>query len=163
MSKLMAPIKIKVINPLLNELGGLPQKATEGSSAFDVVACIDKAFTLAPGATEVVSSGFAIHINNPKIGAFLFPRSGMATKKGIILANTVGVIDSDYQGEVKVALFNRSPINQEGGEVEINPGDRIAQIVFMPVSPANLVLVEDFELVTARGEGGFGSTGTGHK
>lgn len=147
----LANIKIKVINNKVHEWG-LPKYATEGSAGLDLCACIDKSITINPGERVLVNTGIAIHINDRNLAGFIFARSGLASKKGISLSNGVGVIDSDYINEIKVALVNLGLESQI-----INPGDRIAQFVVMPVVNINWEMVEDLESTSRIG--GFGSTG----
>jgi dUTP pyrophosphatase len=132
----------------------MPSYATEGSAAVDLCACIPDTIGLGPGCVEMIPAGFALDMKSPDIAAMILPRSGLGAKQGVVLANLVGLVDSDYQGEVKVALWNRS------NQVRlIEPMDRIAQLVFVPVVRPVLNQVKDFEVKTQRGEGGFGSTG----
>ncbi|MEO0975046.1 MAG: dUTP diphosphatase [Pseudomonadota bacterium] len=148
------PIALKVLDPRLREFG-LPTLATEGSAGLDVRACIDQTLALAPGATELVPTGFAMHIADPGLAAVLLPRSGLGHKQGLVLGNLTGLIDSDYQGQVYVSMWNRS------SEVrEITPGMRIAQLVLLPVVRATFEEVASFEEHSARGSGGFGHSGT---
>lgn len=145
-------ISLKILNPKIAEF--LPKYATAESAAVDISACIDKPLVLEPNKTILIPSGFAIHINNANFAAVILPRSGLGHKNGIILGNTIGLIDSDYQGEIKVSLFNRS---QE--PFEITPFMRIAQMMFIPVQQVNFLLVDDFAENSQRNIGGFGSTG----
>ncbi len=145
-------ISLKILNPKIAEF--LPKYATVGSAAVDISACIDTPLVLEPNKTILIPSGFAIHINNANFAAVILPRSGLGHKNGIILGNTIGLIDSDYQGEIKVSLFNRS---QEA--FEITPFMRIAQMMFIPVQQVNFLLVDDFAENSQRNIGGFGSTG----
>jgi len=131
----------------------MPQYATGGAAGLDLRACIHSPITLAPGAAELVPSGIAIHLADPGLAAVVLPRSGLGHKHGIVLGNLVGLIDSDYQGQVMVSVWNRS-----GATFTINPMDRIAQLVVVPVVQVKLNVVEDFS-TTERGAGGFGSTG----
>lgn len=151
------PVEIKVVNPLLTELNGLPQRATEGSAAYDIVACIDTVQSLSPGEVFLMPTGFAISIKDKRYGAFLIPRSGRGVKDGLVLANTIGLIDSDYQDEVKVALWNRNS-DESGKIVQIKPGERVAQMLFAPVAEAQWSVVDQFSTDSDR-KGGFGSTG----
>ena len=144
-------IKIKFLEH--NKEKKLPFYATEGSAGMDLSACIDEDIVLAPMQRVLVPTGIAIKLPGSEYGAFLFARSGLATKKGITLANCVGVVDSDYTGEIKVGLIN---LNNE--EFVIKNGERIAQMVIMPVSTAKFTVVDELEQ-TERGAGGFGSTG----
>ena len=143
-------LKIKKVN----ENAIIPKRATQGSAGMDLCACIDAPLTLRGGETAVIPTGIAIALPSNEAGAFVFARSGLAIKHGIGLLNSVGVIDSDYRGEIKVGV-----INQINDPYTIEPGERIAQLVVMPVCPVGAVEVESLD-ETARGEGGFGSTGT---
>lgn len=131
----------------------LPSYATEGSAGMDLFACLRKEVIINPGDIKSIPTGIAIHIADNNIGGFIFPRSGLSTKHGISLVNSVGVIDSDYTGEVICPMINHS-----NAEYVLKPGDRIAQIIFMPIYIANFILTEELE-DTKRGSGGFGSTG----
>ncbi len=147
-------IETKIVNPLIGNSISLPQYATDGSAALDLRACLDAALTVAPGETVTIPSGIAISIHDPGLVAILAPRSGLGVKHGILLANTIGVIDSDYQGEIKIGIRN------QGTEpYSIQPGERICQMLFMPVVQATLRVVEEFSEESLRGEGGFGHTG----
>jgi len=147
-------IETKIVNPLIGNSIPLPQYATDGSAALDLRACLDAALTVAPGETVTIPSGIAISIHDPGLVAILAPRSGLGVKHGILLANTIGVIDSDYQGEIKIGIRN------QGTEpYSIQPSERICQMLFMPVVQATLRVVEEFSEESLRGEGGFGHTG----
>jgi len=146
-------LDVKILDPRLR--GSLPQYATAGAAGLDLRACVDKPVTLAPGAAELVPSGIAIHLGDPGLAAVVLPRSGLGHKHGIVLGNLVGLIDSDYQGQVMVSVWNRS-----GAAFTINPMDRIAQLVVVPVVQVKLNVVEEFA-ASERGAGGFGSTGKG--
>ena len=137
----------------LRENAKIPFRATEGSAGMDLYACIDEPVTLALGEKAVIPTGIAIALPSPELGAFIFARSGLAIKHGIGLLNSVGVIDSDYRGEVCVGV-----INQLSEPYTINPGERIAQLVILPVSLIEPVEVDELD-ETERGAGGFGSTG----
>jgi len=134
----------------------LPSYATDGSAAIDLRACLKEWIGIQPGETVLVGSGIAINIKDPNIVGIIVPRSGLGIKNGIVLANTMGVIDSDYQGEIKIGLFNRSQ-----NQYLVKPGERICQMLFMPVINATLKLVEEFSNATLRGDGGLGHTGRG--
>ena len=149
----MKTLDVKILDPRLR--GSLPQYATAGAAGLDLRACVDKPVTLAPGAAELVPSGIAIHLGDPGLAAVVLPRSGLGHKHGIVLGNLVGLIDSDYQGQVMVSVWNRS-----GAAFTINPMDRIAQLVVVPVVQVKLNVVEEFA-ASERGAGGFGSTGKG--
>ena len=131
----------------------MPTHATEGSAGMDIHACVDEPLQLQPGDTALIPSGFALHIGDAGLAAVLLPRSGLGHKQGIVLGNLVGLIDSDYQGQVFVSCWNRSKQS-----FTINPGDRIAQMVFVPVVQVAFDVVNEFEQ-TNRGAGGFGHTG----
>ena len=136
-----------------------PKYATDGAAGLDLHACISEPITLTAGnPSTLISTGLAIHVANPNVAFIIIPRSGLGHKQGAVLGNGVGLVDSDYQGPVMVSLC----IRPGHGPVTINPGDRIAQIVFLPVIKAEFVEVEDFSANTERGVGGFGSTGVGH-
>jgi dUTP pyrophosphatase len=132
-----------------------PAYSTAGAAGLDLRACVDSPITLGPGASELVPSGIAIHLADPGLAAIVLPRSGLGHKHGIVLGNLVGLIDSDYQGQVMVSLWNRSK-----EAFTINPMDRIAQLVVVPVVQVKLNVVEEFA-TSRRGAGGFGSTGKG--
>jgi len=131
----------------------LPQHATAGSAGMDLRACIDAPLVLKAGAAELIPTGISIYIADPDLAAVLLPRSGLGHKSGIVLGNLVGLIDSDYQGPLMVSVWNRGT-----APFTINPGDRIAQMVFVPVVHVDFDVVEDFS-ATSRGAGGFGSSG----
>ena len=146
-------VDIKILNQRINKDFGVPQYETEGSAGIDLRACIDSPINLAPGQTELIPSGIAIHINDPTLAAVILPRSGLGHKQGLVLGNLVGLIDSDYQGQVFISCWNRG--NQL---ILIEPGLRLAQMVFVPIQQVDFRVVEEFEM-TDRGEGGFGHTG----
>ena len=150
----MQKIQLKVLDPRLAETFGLPAYATDGSAAMDIRACLEEPLTVKPDACELIPTGLAVHIDDPDICAVLLPRSGLGHKHGIVLGNLVGLIDSDYQGEVKVSCWNRS-----SSDFRIEPGDRIAQMAFLPVVKVNFEIVDSFEK-SDRHHGGFGHTGT---
>lgn len=147
-------LKLKALSPKLGKEIPFPSYATAGSAGMDLRACIDAPLTIAPGQRVKIPTGFAIALPSPDWVAYLFARSGLGIKSGITIPNCVGVIDSDYRGEVIVALVNLS-----GEEYTVQPGDRVAQLVVMPVVQAQLTVVEELD-ETSRGTGGFGSTGT---
>ena len=132
----------------------LPAYATEGSAGLDLRACLDAPLTLAPNAWQLVPTGIAVYLKDPGYAAMLLPRSGLGHKHGIVLGNLVGLIDSDYQGQLMVSCWNRSDV-----AFTIEPMERIAQMVIVPVVQAQFNLVTEFESPSARGEGGYGSTG----
>ena len=147
----MKSLDVKILDPRLR--GSLPQYATAGAAGLDLRACIDKPVTLAPGAAELVPSGIAIHLADPGLAAMVLPRSGLGTRHGIVLGNLVGLIDSDYQGQLMVSCWNR------GAEpFTIGAGERIAQLVIVPVVQVQLEVVAEFA-ASARGAGGFGHSG----
>ncbi len=147
-------VETKIINPLIGDTIPLASYATEGAAAIDLRACIKEDLCIQPGETVLVGSGIAVNIKDPNIVGIIVPRSGLGIKKGIILANTIGIIDSDYQGEIKIGLFNRSQT-----QYTVKPAERICQMLFMPVISATLKLVREFSNATDRGRGGFGHTG----
>jgi dUTP pyrophosphatase len=147
----MHTIDIKVLDDRMRDQ--LPAYATKGSAGLDLRACIDEPLTLAPGQTQLIPTGLAIHIQNPNYAAVILPRSGLGHKHGIVLGNLVGLIDSDYQGPLMVSAWNRGD-----QPFVIQPLDRLAQLVILPVVQASFNVVESFDIST-RGEGGFGSTG----
>jgi dUTP pyrophosphatase len=148
-------IKLRILDPRIGREFPLPQHATPGSAGMDLRACIKGSLALAPGATELIPTGISIFIADPDLAAVLLPRSGLGHKNGIVLGNLVGLIDSDYQGPLMVSVWNRG-----AAPFTINPGDRIAQMVFVPVVQVGFEVVEDFS-ATGRGAGGFGSSGHG--
>ena len=146
-------IDLKIIDPRIGNDFEIPEYQTSGSAGIDLQACIDEKITIKPGETQLIPSGIAVHINDPGLAAVLLPRSGLGHKKGLVLGNLVGLIDSDYQGEVFISCWNRG-----NSEIDIEPGMRLAQMVFLPVEQVNFNVVEDFE-ESERGSGGFGHTG----
>lgn len=149
----MPLVKLKILDPRVGKEFPLPRGATAGSAGMDIRACLKDPLTLQPGDSALIPSGFAIHLEDPGYAAVLLPRSGLGHKHGIVLGNLVGLIDSDYQGEVLVSCWNR------GKEAfTINPGERIAQMVILPVAHAEFDVVGEFE-ESKRGAGGFGHSG----
>lgn len=146
-------IRLKILDPRLGTDLPLPAYATDGAAGLDLRCLLDAPLTLAPGATTLLKTGLAIHIGDADLAAVILPRSGLGHKNGIVLGNLVGLIDSDYQGELMVSCWNRGQ-----AAFTINPGERIAQLVFVPVVQAAFEIVDDFA-ASARGEGGFGHTG----
>lgn len=144
-------VELKILNPIMADQ--LPAYATPGSAGLDLRACLDQTITLEPGETFLVPTGLAIHLGRPDYAAIILPRSGLGHKHGIVLGNLVGLIDSDYQGELKVSVWNRSQTT-----FTIQPMERIAQMVIVPVAQAAFKIVDEFA-TSERGEGGFGSTG----
>ena len=149
----MKPIEIKILNQTFIEEFGLPQYATEGSAGIDLRACLKEKLEIQANQTELIPTGIAIHIQDPGLAATILPRSGLGHKHGIVLGNLVGLIDSDYQGQLYISCWNRSQFSYT-----INTGDRIAQLVFVPVIKADFVVVDEFNQ-SNRGEGGFGHSG----
>lgn len=146
-------IELKILDRRIGTEYPLPEYATPGSAGLDLRALLDAPLTLLPGQTELIPTGLAIHIGDANLCATILPRSGMGHKNGIVLGNLVGLIDSDYQGQLMISTWNRGQ-----NAFTIQPGDRIAQLVFMPVVQAQFELVEEFD-ATERGEGGFGHSG----
>ena len=146
-------VQLKIVRPQMQER--LPRYATQGSAGLDLHACIERELILQPGQTELIPTGIAIHLADANLAAMILPRSGLGHKHGIVLGNLVGLIDSDYQGELQVSLWNRSQ-----ADFTIAPLDRIAQMVIVPIVQAQFELVDDFAS-SERGAGGFGSTGRG--
>ncbi|ACQ91815.1 deoxyuridine 5'-triphosphate nucleotidohydrolase Dut [Tolumonas auensis DSM 9187] len=149
----MKQIELKILDARIGNEFPLPEYATPGSAGLDLRACLDAAVVLAPGETQLIPTGLAIHIADPGLCATILPRSGLGHKHGIVLGNLVGLIDSDYQGQLMVSVWNRGNTT-----FTIQPGERIAQLVFMPVVQASFNIVDDFD-TSERGEGGFGSSG----
>lgn len=149
----MRKIQLKILDDRIGNAIPLPAHATEGSAGMDLRACIDETITLNPGDTELIPTGLAIHIEDPGLAATILPRSGLGHKHGIVLGNLVGLIDSDYQGQLFVSCWNRGT-----NSFTIEMGDRIAQLVFVPVVQADFEVVENFG-DSERGAGGFGHSG----
>ncbi len=150
----MRSIELKILDPRVGDSIPLPHYATEGSAGVDMRACIDEPLAIAPGETELIPTGLAIHVRDPGLAAVLLPRSGLGHKHGLVLGNLTGLIDSDYQGQVFISCWNRS-----SQSYEISPGERIAQMVFVCVEQVQLEVVDEFE-DSDRGDGGFGHSGT---
>lgn len=146
-------IQLKILDSRIGDTIPLPAYATDGSAGLDLRVCINEPMQIAPQETVLLPTGLSIYIADPKLAAVILPRSGLGHKNGIVLGNLVGLIDSDYQGELKISCWNRS---QE--HFTVNPGDRIAQLVFIPVVQAQFEVVNAFT-ESDRGEGGFGSSG----
>jgi dUTP pyrophosphatase len=147
------PIQLKILDPRLGKEFPLPDYATPGSAGVDLRACVDTVLRIEPGQTVLVPTGMAIHMEDPGLAAVILPRSGLGHKHGIVLGNLVGLIDSDYQGQIMVSCWNR------GTEAfELEPGARLAQMVFVPVVQARFEVVAEFG-ASQRGAGGFGHTG----
>jgi dUTP pyrophosphatase len=149
------PLKVRILDARVGTQLPLPAYATDGSAGMDLRACIDAPVTLAPGQTQLIATGLAIHIDDPGLAAVILPRSGLGHKHGIVLGNLVGLIDSDYQGQLMVSMWNRGQT-----AFVIEPGERIAQLVVVPVVQVQLEVVNDFA-TSARGAGGFGHSGRG--
>ncbi len=146
-------LEVRLIDPRFGTLWPLPEYATSGSAALDLRAALDAPLRLAPGDAALVPSGLAIHLADPALCALVLPRSGLGHKHGIVLGNGTGLIDSDYQGPLLISIWNRGT-----APFAIEPGDRIAQLLVLPIVRAELQVVDTFEL-SARGSGGFGHTG----
>ncbi len=152
---LVRRVRLKILDERLGAEIPLPERGTGGSAGVDLRACLDEPLELGPGACELIHSGLAIHLDDPGLAAVILPRSGLGHKHGIVLGNLVGLIDSDYQGELLISCWNRGEKS-----FRIEPGDRIAQLVIVPVVHADFEVVESFS-ESARGSGGFGHTGSG--
>lgn len=148
------PIELKILDSRIGSEFPLPAYATPGSAGMDLRAMIDTTMTIAPGETQLIPTGIAIHVADPGLAAVILPRSGLGHKQGIVLGNLVGLIDSDYQGPLMVSCWNRSHT-----PFTLEIGDRLAQLVFVPVVQAQFKLVDEFDS-SDRGEGGFGHSGT---
>jgi len=150
----MKQIEVKILDPRVGTEFPLPSYATPGSAGLDLRACLAAPLTVNPGETHLIPTGIAIHIADPTMAATILPRSGLGHKHGIVLGNLVGLIDSDYQGELMISCWNRGQ-----DSFSIQPGDRIAQMMIVPVIQVQLTIVEEFNS-SERGEGGFGHSGT---
>jgi dUTP pyrophosphatase len=148
----MMKLDVKILDPRL--MDQLPQYATPGSAGLDLRACLEAPLTLQPNAWQLVPTGMAIHLADPSYAALILPRSGLGHKHGIVLGNLVGLIDSDYQGQLMVSAWNRSDM-----AFTLEPMERLAQLVIVPVVQAQFNVVNEFDTATQRGEGGYGSTG----
>ena len=151
----MKSIQLKILDRKIGKEFPLPTHATDASAGLDLRACLDKPITLLPNTVELIPTGLSIYIGDPNIAAMIMPRSGLGHNHGIILGNSIGLIDADYQGELKISCWNRSK-----DAFVIQPGDRIAQLVFVPIVRTQFEIVKQFE-ETARGECGFGHSGIG--
>jgi dUTP pyrophosphatase len=149
----MKKLQVKILDSRLGNTIAMPTYATEGSAGLDLRACVEAPMTLEPGQTELIPTGMAIYIEDPSLCAMILPRSGLGHKHGIVLGNLVGLIDSDYQGQLFVSCWNRGDTT-----FTIEPGERIAQLVLVPVVQGDFEIVDEFT-ATDRGEGGFGSSG----
>jgi dUTP pyrophosphatase len=147
------PVQLKILDARLGEEFPLPEYATVGSAGLDLRACVDAPLTIQPGVTELIPTGLAMHLADATLAATILPRSGLGHKHGIVLGNLVGLIDSDYQGPLMVSCWNRGDV-----EYIIQPGERIAQLVILPILKAEFNIVKEFN-ESERGEGGFGSSG----
>jgi dUTP diphosphatase len=147
-------VELKILDPRIGRDLPVPARATAGSAGVDLRACLDAPIDLAPGDCHLISTGLAVHLRDPGLAAMILPRSGLGHKHGIVLGNLVGLIDSDYQGELMISCWNRGTTH-----FRIEPGDRIAQLVIVPVVPVEFEIVAEFA-GTERGAGGFGHTGT---
>lgn len=149
----MLPVELRILDKRLGDSIELPTRATEGSAGLDLRACLKEPLALEPGQSELIPAGFAIHIEDPGYAALILPRSGLGHKHGIVLGNLVGLIDSDYQGEIMISCWNR------GHEIfTVEVGERIAQLVVVPVQQVDFKIVDEFPQ-SARGAGGFGHSG----
>jgi dUTP pyrophosphatase len=149
----MSMVQLKILNPKVGRDFPLPNYATIGSAGLDLRACLDQPLTLSPGSAGLIPTVLAIHISDPQLAATILPRSGLGHKHGIVLGNLGGLIDSDYQGEILISCWNRG-----AKSFTINPGDRIAQMVIVPIVQVRFEVVEEFS-ASNRGAGGFGSSG----
>ncbi|MES2218668.1 MAG: dUTP diphosphatase [Pseudomonadota bacterium] len=151
--ELTTPIQLKILDPRLGTTFPLPRYETQDSAGLDLRACLDTALTIAPGETHLIPTGLSIYIGDPTLAAVILPRSGLGHKSGIVLGNLVGLIDADYQGPLMISCWNRGQL-----AFTIEPGDRIAQLVFLPIARIHFDIVADFTQ-TGRGSGGFGHSG----
>ncbi len=149
----MSKIDVRILDSRIGQQWPLPDYATLASAGMDLRAMLDEPMELAPGSAQLIASGISIHIADPALCAVILPRSGLGHKHGLVLGNLVGLIDADYQGPLMISLWNRS-----ASPVKIEPGDRVAQLVFLPVARVQFSIVQEFT-DSARGEGGFGHTG----
>lgn len=146
-------IQLKILDPRIGKMFPLPQYETQDAAGLDLRACLEEPLTIVPGETHLLPTGISIYIGNPNLAAVILPRSGLGHKHGIVLGNLVGLIDADYQGPLMVSCWNRG-----AAEYTVNPGDRIAQLVFLPIARATFSMVDEF-VATERGQGGFGHSG----
>lgn len=147
------PIQLKILDPRIGTEFEIPDYATDGSAGMDLRACVDQSTTIKPGQTVLIPTGMSIYVADPSLAAVLLPRSGLGHKHGIVLGNLTGLIDSDYQGPLMVSIWNRGE-----SEFTIEPGDRIAQMIFVPIVRAQFEIVDEF-VESERASGGFGHTG----
>ena len=153
----MIDVELKILDDRIRR--SMPAYATPGSAGLDLRACLDSPLTVAPGQTVLIPTGIALHLGDPGYAAMILPRSGLGHKHGIVLGNLVGLIDSDYQGPLMVSCWNRNPTTDDGiGAFIIEPMERIAQLVIVPVQQARFTVVDSFD-ASLRGTGGFGSSG----
>ena len=150
----MRKLQVKILDPRFGSEWELPSYATTGSAALDLRAALDAELTLEPGDCQLIPSGLSIHVDDPSLCALILPRSGLGHKHGLVLGNGTGLIDADYQGPLMISMFNRSQT-----AYSIQPGDRIAQLVIVPIVRVEMEVVDEF-VASDRGEGGFGHTGT---
>ena len=152
----MQAVQVKIINPKITQDSAfaLPSRATDGSAGIDLRACIDEPLTIKAGATHLVGTGLAVYIADPNYAGMILPRSGLGHKHGIVLGNLVGLIDADYQGELMVSIWNRSD-----EDFILNPGERMAQYIVLPIARPKFDVVTEFSDTSARGAGGFGHSG----
>ena len=169
------PVQIKILDDRIATEYGLPKYQSEHAAGIDLVACIDEDLVIAPGETKLIPTGISVFVNDPNFASVILPRSGLGHKQGLILGNGTGLIDADYQGPLMVSAWNRNHALTEVNRISnkpysdtimmvdknviIKPGDRIAQLVFLPIARAIFAIVDGFDSMTERGEGGFGSTG----
>lgn len=154
-------VEVRVLDPRLRDWG-LPDYQSDMAAAIDLHACLDNPLHLSPGSAPVlIPSGIAVYLGSPYVAAMLIPRSGLGHKTGLVLGNLVGLIDGDYTGGVMISAWNRNPAG--GVPIVVRPGDRVAQMMFVPVLRPRFQVVEQFSTVTQRGDNGFGSTGTGRQ
>ena len=147
-------VQLKILDPRVGQQFPLPEHATDGSAGMDMRACLDEPLELAPGDTHLIPTGLAIHMEDSGLAAVLLPRSGLGHKHGVVLGNLVGLIDSDYQGQVFISCWNRG-----SKSYEVQPAERIAQMVFVPIEQVHFNIVDEFD-DSDRGAGGFGHSGT---
>jgi deoxyuridine 5'-triphosphate nucleotidohydrolase len=147
------PVQIRILDPRMGKVFPLPRYETEGSAGLDLRACLDESLTIEPGITHLIPTGISIYIGDPNLAAVILPRSGLGHKHGLVMGNLVGLIDADYQGPLMISCWNRG---QDSYTIE--PGDRIAQLVFLPIARVSFELVSEFE-ESDRGTGGFGHSG----
>jgi dUTP pyrophosphatase len=151
---MLKKIALKILDPRIGKEFPLPNYATPGSAGLDLCACLDQSIELTPGETQLIPAGLAVHIADKQMAAIILPRSGLGHKHGIVLGNLTGLIDADYQGPLMISCWNRSQTTYT-----IHPGERIAQLVIVPVLHAEFEIVTDFSEQSSRGEGGFGNSG----